>query len=299
MRRDRIDLFHALFVPPPFTSVPYAFTMHGSEVLARPKFYPLALRLRIQFLFRRAIKNARLIFCVSNFVRNYLEKEHCVSSQRLVTTYLGCDFCPIDQPSARAQVAAKFNLSEPYILAVCRIEPRKNPIALLRAYEQFRRTASHPPKLVFAAMKTWSGKEFDQTVRDLSLQSHIIELGHVERSSLPALYSAAEFTVFPSLWEGFGLPALEAMACGSPLVTSDNTSLPEVTGDAALLVDATSIDSISAGLRRMHEDDAFRARMKAQGLKQAQRFSWEATARQCLAGYELIGANGERTNHLH
>jgi glycosyltransferase involved in cell wall biosynthesis len=291
MRKDGIDLFHALFVPPPLTTIPYAFTMHGSEVLARPEFYPLALRWRIQFLFRRAIKNARLIFCVSNYVRGYLQKEQRVAAGRLATAYPGCDFAPMAPDLARAQVQRQFSLRDPYVLTVGRIEPRKNPITLLKAYDQFRRSVANPPKLCFAGMKTWSAKEFDQTIRERSLAPFIVELNHVPHESLAALYSAANFTLFPSLWEGFGLPAVEAMACGSPLITSNNTSLPEITGGAALLVEPESVESISMAIRCLHENANLRAELREKGLQQARKFSWDETARQCLRGYELIHAN--------
>jgi glycosyltransferase involved in cell wall biosynthesis len=287
MRREKIDLFHAIFVPPPFTRIPYAFTMHGSEVLARPDFYPLPLRWRIQFLFRRAIKHARLILCVSNYVRDYLEKQHRVPADRLATIYPGCDFAPVPTELARSKVEREFNLRARYILSVGRIEPRKNPIAVLRAYDAFRRSTANPPKLCFAGMKTWSAKDFDRTVRELSLAPFIVELSHVPHESLPALYSAAEFTVFASLWEGFGLPAVEAMACGSPLITSNNTSLPEITAGAALLVDALSIESISAAMLSLHENASLRIELKHKGMKQAGKFTWDETARQCLRGYEL------------
>lgn len=290
MRRRRLDLFHALFVPPPFTSIPYVFTMHGSEVVARPDFYPFALRLRIEFLYRRAFKNARLILCVSNYVRDYLAAEHHIAKHRLATVYPGCAFTPVDPNLARERIYKQFNLRDPYIVSVGRIEPRKNPIALLQAYALFRKTDPNAPKLVFAGMKTWSGARFDQTLRELKLTPHVIELGHVPHQQLADLYSAAEFSVFTSLWEGFGFPAVEAMSCGSPLLTSNTTSLPEVTAGHAHLVDPASIQSIASGLSSLHRDHHFRAQLRIAGLKRAAAFTWDQTARATLNAYELTAA---------
>lgn len=286
MRRRRIDLFHALFVPPPFTSIPYVFTMHGSEVLARPDFYPLALRLRMQFLFHRALKNARMILCVSNYVRNFLATECKIEPHRLATVYPGCELPAIDPAAARAQVQSRFNLSDPYILSVGRIEPRKNPITLLRAYDQFRRSTPNAPKLVFAGMKTWSAREFDRAIRQLRLADRIVELGHIPHEQLSDLCAAAEFSVFASLWEGFGFPAIEAMACGSPLLTSNTTSLPEVTAGAALLIDPSSVDSIASGLLQLHQNPNLRAHLKQRALQRAAAFTWRQTALQTIHAYE-------------
>jgi len=287
-----LDLFHAIFVPPPFTSVPYVFTHHGSEVMERPDFYPFALGLRMRVLFRRAFKEASRILCVSNYVRDYLSESRGLDKRRLTTVYpgLGSEFRPIDKPGARAFVERNYGLGQPYLLTIGRIEPRKNPIRVLRAYDLFRRRVADPPKLVFAGMKTWSGREFDRTIGELGLRDHVVELGHVRHENLPALYSSAEFAVFASLWEGFGLPVVEAFATATPVITSQSTSLLEVSDGAALLVDPNSVESIANAMCSLHSDHELRAQCIKRGLARASAFSWERTAQETLDVYKTVTA---------
>ena len=288
----RLDLFHALFVPPPFTGVPYVFTHHGSEVIERPDFYPFALGLRIRVLFRRAFQKAGLIICVSNYVRDYLAQVRRVPLEKLRTIYHGYDpaFSSIHKPAAHKLVAAKYNLSQPFLLTVGRIEPRKNPVQVLRAYNCFRCSVPDAPKLVFAGMKTWSAKEFDQTVAELSLQSSVVQLGHVPNDELPSLYAASEFVIYASLWEGFGLPVLEAYAAGTPLIASRTTSLPEVAGGACLLVDPNSPEDIASAMRSLHADPRLRDDLVRRGYQRAAAFSWDRTARETISTYSALAA---------
>ena len=287
MARARLDLLHATFVPPLFTSIPYVFTHHGSEVLERPDFYPFLLGLRMRLLFRRAFRAARVIVCVSDYVRNYLERQRGIPGERLQTIHNGCVpmFMPSDRAEAQKLVQDRHGLEHPYILAVGRIEPRKNPIRLLEAYDEFRRAVSNPPKLVFAGMKTWSSEEFDATVEARGLKALVRVLGHLPHEHLPALYRAANFAVFPSLWEGFGLPAVEAFASGTPLIASNTTSLPEICEDAAILVDPGSPQAIGGAMRRLHEDPQLREKLSDAGLRRAGQFCWRRTARETVQAY--------------
>jgi glycosyltransferase involved in cell wall biosynthesis len=137
-------------------------------------------------------------------------------------------------------------------------------------------------------MKTWCAAEFDRAVRQLGPAGRIVHLGYVPHELLGDLYSASEFSVFASLWEGFGFPAVEAMACGSPLLTSNTTSLPEVTDGNAVLVDPASVQSIASGLINLHENPHLRAELKIRGIRRAAAFTWDQTARQTLKAYETI-----------
>jgi glycosyltransferase involved in cell wall biosynthesis len=287
MTKARVDVFHATFVPPLFTSIPYVFTHHGSEVMERPDFYPFLLGLRMRFLFRRAFRTARMVVCVSDYVREYLEQRRGIAGSRLQTIHNGClpIFQPLDRAEARTTVQSRYGLKDRYILTVGRIEPRKNPIRLLEAYDEFRRSVSTPPKLVFAGMKTWSSVPFDATVSGRGLSALVEVLGHVPHEDLPPLYRAADFAVFPSLWEGFGLPAVEAFATGTPLIASNSTSLPEICGDAAILVDPCSPHEIAGAMRRLHDDPDLRQKLSTAGRNRAGEFSWQRTARETVQAY--------------
>jgi glycosyltransferase involved in cell wall biosynthesis len=289
MAKANLDLFHALFVPPPFTAVPYVFTHHGSEVIERPDFYPFVLGLRMRFLFRRAFARARLIICVSEYVRKYLT-EHGIPQEKLRTVYHGCrpEFRPIDKAVAHGFVTRRYALNGPFLLAVGRIEPRKNPIRVLRAYDHFRRSVANPPKLAFTGMKTWSSREFDRTVSELDLRSLIVQLGHVPDDDLPPLYAASEFAIFASLWEGFGLPVLEAFATGTPLIASRTTSLPEIASGACLLVDPYSVEDIATAMSALHADWRLREQLVSKGRARAAIFSWSRTAQETLGVYRQV-----------
>lgn len=296
LAKAKLDLFHALFVPPPLTSVPYVFTHHGSEVIERPDLYPFALGLRMRFLFKRALKQARLIICVSNYVRDYLINSRQIPLQRLRTVYHGCDprFASVEKNEARKLVKDKYAQNQPFILAVGRIEPRKNPVRVLRAYDRFRRSAPDAPRLVFAGMKTWSAAEFDRTVTELRLNDSISQLGHVSNDELPSLYAASEFAVFASLWEGFGLPVLEAYAAGTPLIASRTTSLPEISGGACLLVNPDSVEEIAMAMQSLHQDAQLRAKLVSLGRERVRAFSWDQAARQTLDTYKSAVVQGAR-----
>jgi len=288
MARERLDLFHALFVPPPFTSVPYVITHHGSEVMERPDFYPFGLGLRMRVLFRRGFKQARLIIGVSAYVYDYLTSVRGLPRERvrMIPDGCGAGFHAMDKLAARREVAGRYGLEQPYIITVGRIEPRKNPVRVLEAFDKFRRSVANAPRLVFAGMKTWSARDFDRTIQRLGLKGFIVELGYVPDEHLPSLYGAAEFAVFASLWEGFGYPALEAFATGTALLSSRTTSLPEVCGDAALLVDPYSVEDIASAMASLHNDPRLREELIHKGHARAALFSWDRTARETVSAYQ-------------
>ncbi|RYD84437.1 MAG: glycosyltransferase family 1 protein [Verrucomicrobiaceae bacterium] len=303
MAREGLDLFHAMFVPPPFTAIPYVFTHHGSEVIERPEFYPFLLGLRMRLLFKRAFRKARLIICVSDYVRDYLRAKQRIPTNRLQRVYNGCrpSFRSCKKSDARKEVAHKYGLSFPYLITVGRIEPRKNPIRVLEAYNIFRRQVPGAPKLVFAGMKTWSGQDFDRTVERLGLADKIIQLGYVDDADLPQLYSASEFALFTSLWEGFGLPVLEAFATATPLITSNTTSLPEVAGDAAVLVNPYSVEEIAAAMRSLYENLPLQEQLAREGQTRSAEFTWERSARETISAYAFVafGNNVNGASQLH
>jgi glycosyltransferase involved in cell wall biosynthesis len=169
------------------------------------------------------------------------------------------------------------------------IEPRKNLSALLDAYALLRQHAvTDDTKLVMVGKKGWLYEPFFQHLHELGLEDQVIFPGYVADEELPALYGAAEVFVFPSLFEGFGLPVLEAMACGAPVVCSNATSLPEVAGDAALMVSPQDTAGLATAIQRVLADAELRAKLASLGMAQARRFTWEETARQTLAVYQQV-----------
>jgi glycosyltransferase involved in cell wall biosynthesis len=183
-------------------------------------------------------------------------------------------------------VLERHGVRRPYLLYVGTIEPRKNLATLIRAYEELRRATRHRPQLVLCGGRGWLDEEVFRLVEEMRLQDVVRFTGDVEDGDLPALYSAAEVFVYPSLYEGFGLPPLEAMACGSPVVVSNTSSLPEVVGEAGLMVGPREARELASVLARLLDDPPLRQRLSRAGLERAARFSWERAACETQAVYE-------------
>jgi glycosyltransferase involved in cell wall biosynthesis len=194
------------------------------------------------------------------------------------------------QPTSQAKtdhVLARHGINFPFIVYVGSIEARKNLARLLEAYAQLR-CWSQKWKLVIVGARKWKFSSVFETVRRLALEPLVHFTGYIAEEDLAALYNGADLFVFPSIYEGFGLPVLEAMACGTPVITSNSSSLPEVAGDAAILVDPHDVEAIASAMRCVLEDQALRAGMRARGLARAQQFTWERTARETIAVYERV-----------
>lgn len=201
------------------------------------------------------------------------------------------EYKPISDPAAIASTLRKYNVRSPYFLFVGTIEPKKNLTTLVKSYAKFReigRRDASLPSLVVAGRAGWLCADVFQAVEDLGLKSHVHFLGPVPRTDLPLLYNGALAVTYPSLYEGFGLPVLEAMACGIPVVTSSVSSLPEVAGDAAITVDPRDVEALTQAITRVWTSPDLRAELRRKGLARAQLFSWEKTACATLEVYERV-----------
>jgi glycosyltransferase involved in cell wall biosynthesis len=178
------------------------------------------------------------------------------------------------------------------VLYVGTLEPRKNLIRLVQACDRLWRAGQLDRPLVLIGKRGWLADELFRFVEDAGCRDRVVLPGYVAREDLPAVYSAASVCAYPSLCEGFGLPPLEAMACGTPVVASTSTSLPEVLGNAAPLVDPLDVDAIAEAIRTVIDDDGLRARLRAAGLARAREFRWDVTARRTLAVYDEIARGG-------
>jgi glycosyltransferase involved in cell wall biosynthesis len=193
------------------------------------------------------------------------------------------------RPSPRDEIArakAQYRLPDAYILFLGSIEKRKNVHGLLRAYAHLRQMGEPRPLVVVGVRRRNS--KVARTMRDLDLEQHVILTGYVPDADLPALYSGADLFVFPSLYEGFGLPPLEAMACGTPVVCSNAGSLPEVVGDAAIMVDPYDVEGLAEAMQRVLTDADLREELRAKGLARARHFTWEQAARETIAVYQKV-----------
>ena len=253
-------------------------TIHDITPLEHPEWLNPRFAKWYQFLIPRLVHKARRIIAVSNFTKSRICEVTSVQPDKVVVIYNGVDerFRPKSSEEI-ARTKDTFGISNfRYILTVATIEPRKNLQRLLEAWDVWHVNLPQDIWLVIAGAK---GK--DLVFRDAvfnRLPPKICMIGHVPDEHLPALYSGALAFIYVSLYEGFGLPPLEAMACGTPVLTSNVTSLPEVVGDAALTVNPYDIDAIAEGIKRLIEDDNLRKELSQKGLARAKLFSWDRTA---------------------
>jgi glycosyltransferase involved in cell wall biosynthesis len=285
-----VDLFHAPdFVLPPVRRARRVLTVHDLAFLLYPECADARLREYLMSVVPRSVRSADFVIADST------------NTQNDVICLLGADpACTTvvpggvearfrrASPEAIAELRERLNLHAPFILTIGMMEPRKNWQGLIRAYNQARARHGLAHQLVLAGPRGWLW-ESTMEERDRSpFRSDILCPGFVADTDLPALYSAADVFAFPSLYEGFGLPPLEAMACGTPVIVSDAASLPEVVGDAGLTVPADDVDALSAGLARVVLDEHLRDGLRAAGLERARAFSWQAAAEQLLAVYKRV-----------
>lgn len=279
---------HVQYIIPPLAPCPVVTTIHDVAFRRLPHLFPLKHRLLLNLLIPLAVGNAAAVITGSEATRRDLIELYEVDAEKVtVTPYAaGPTYRPMDPDEARRAVSSRLRLPVPYILSVGVLQPRKNLPRLVRAYNRI--AARIPHRLVVAGKEGWDNEELAAAVAQSPAGKAPLFTGYVADADLPVLYAAADLFVYPSLYEGFGLPPLEAMACGTPVLTSDVSSLPEVVGEAGMTVDPHDEAAIAAAIEQLLGDPARRAEMSAAGIRRASEFSWERTARQTIAVYERV-----------
>jgi glycosyltransferase involved in cell wall biosynthesis len=292
-RRERVDLVHhpRHLVPPEFgLGVPSVVTVHDVLPLAEPEHYSQLILRRYEVLARLAVRRAALVATGSEYSAGELERRLGVPKERIRVTPYGVEerFRPV--PPEPGWLHDRFGIDRPYVLIVGTLEPRKNLAGAVRAFEELdRRLPGH--LLVFAGGTGWKRSAFEGVVG--ASRAPMVRTGYISDGELVRLYSGAACFVFPSLSEGFGFPVLEAMACGAPVVATDRTSVPELVGDAGVLVDPQSPEQIADGLARVLEDRELAAELRRRGLKRAALYTWPSCAEATVAVYrEVLGDRG-------
>ncbi len=282
-------LFHATeHLLPPFRHLPTVLTVHDLIFRHLPQHHKRLNRWYLNLAMPLYVRRATHLIAVSEATRRDLMAAYGVPAEKITVIYEAADprFGPRDALEQQT-IRANYGLPPAYFLYLGTIEPRKNLLRLLRAWEPLYLAGEAPP-LVIVGKRGWLSEPFFEAVERSPAREGLILTGYVLDDDLPALIAAATAFVFPSLYEGFGLPPLEAMACGTPVLCSDRSSLPEVVGDAALLFDPTDEEAIRAAMRRIWADEALREALRRRGMARAKRFSWRRTAEETLRLYRRL-----------
>ncbi|MBP7687361.1 MAG: glycosyltransferase family 4 protein [Thermoflexales bacterium] len=289
----RPDFAHFTNSIAPLTSpVPVVLTIHDLSLFLQARTQPWRSLLTVRPIVPLAARRAAAIITLSQYTRQDMIRRLKIDPGKVHVVYgaPAAQFKPIADDGELDRVRRQYGLPNRCVLYVGTLEPRKNIPRLLRAFAQVRR--SHPEvRLVMAGQLGWKHRAIWQEIESLELADAVQWLGYVPAADLPALYTLATAFAFPSIYEGFGLPVIEAMACGTPVLTSQATALAEVAGDAALLIDPLAVEAIAAGLRRLLDDAALRDELRARGLHRAAEFSWERAAWETVKVYGMI--NGQ------
>ena len=290
-----IDLLHSPdFSLPPVRRAKTVLTVHDLSFMRFPECSPPPLLDYLMGAVPASVERANMVVADSESTRRDLIELLGVEDDRVTVVHGGLEsrFRPETDVAGTRVIMQRYGIRRPYLLALGTLQPRKNFARLIRAYHALRNEHRIPHQLVIGGGKGWLAGGIYDTIAELDLREQVLLAGFVDDADLPAIYTAADVFAFPSLYEGFGIPVLEAMACGTPVVASSSSSIPEVAGDAALLVSPEDVEGLSHALWRLIDDGELRDRLVNRGFSQARRFTWESSAYRLLSVYEQVTAKG-------
>lgn len=286
----RADIFHATeHLLPPMKNVRTVFTLHDLIFQFFPAYHLPLNRWFLTHTMPHFLRRADAIIAVSEWTKRDAIRLYNIAPEKITVVYEGVNpaLQRVDDSTRLAEIRARTAKNQPYLLCVSTIEPRKNIPALVEALKILR-ARGFPHRLLVVGRKGWLYQPIFDHVQQTGMSGIVDFLDFVPDDDLSALLSACDAFVFPSLYEGFGLPPLEALACGAPVICSNTSSLPEVVGDAALLVNPRDVNEIVNAIARVLTDQTLRNELRVKGFAQAARFSWERAARETLAVYHRV-----------
>lgn len=286
----RADIFHATeHLLPPLKNAQTVFTLHDLIFRFFPEYHLPLNRWFLTNAMPHFLHRADAIIAVSECTKRDAIRFYNIPPEKITVIYEGVNpaLRPVADPNRLAQIRARYAKNQPFILFVSTIEPRKNISTLVDALRALRQCGlAH--RLLVAGRKGWLYQGTFDHVKQAGMSDVVDFLDYVPDADLPALFAACDAFVFPSLYEGFGLPPLEAMACGAPVICSNTSSLPEVVGDAALLIDPRNVGEMANAIERVVANRTLRDALRAKGFRQAAKFSWERAARETRQVYESV-----------
>ncbi|MCL5264950.1 MAG: glycosyltransferase family 4 protein [Chloroflexi bacterium] len=289
LARSDVDVLHSMgYVQPLMCPRRSVVTVHDLSFLLFPSTFNRLNHTYLSLFTRLSVQRADRVIAVSESTRRDLVRLCGLPAEKIAVIYHGVEslFSPVSSVVIE-EFRRSRQLPEQYVLFIGTLEPRKNVQTLIRAFARVKK-AGLPHKLVIGGAKGWLWDEIFAVVEEMNLREDVAFPGYISLEDEPLWYNGADLFVYPSLYEGFGFPALEAMACGAPVVASNSSSLPEVLGDAGLLVDPTSVDELAEAMLRALTDNALNQEMRKKGLERARAFSWIEAARQTAQVYRSL-----------
>ena len=291
-RREECTVMHCPNgMGPLWSTTPLVLTIHDLSLIRYPEYHPRR-RIPSRTLLPRLARRAAAVIAVSEFTRGEILRVLGLPGDKVHTVHAAAAECfqPVTDPARMAAVRDKYGLPPRFVLYVGAVEPRKNLHRLLRAFRDVRQR-EFPHQLILAGPPGWMMDDFAHERSRLGLDGVVRLLGYVPADDMPALYSLAELFVYPSLYEGFGLPTLEAMACGTPVLSSNGSALAEVCGDSSRLVDPENEEELAEAMAILLGDADLRADLSRKGLQRARDFSWRRAAKETMAVYARAAKN--------
>jgi len=297
LREDRPNLLHVQYTGPLFCSTPLIVSVHDVSFLEHPEYFTKFRSLQLRCTVQRTIQDAACVLTPSEFSKRSILDAYRLDDRKVKVLPNGVSsaFRPIAREAAQSWVHSALNLSAPFVLAVSDLQPRKNHLGLIRAFEQLVRAHPElPHHLILVGKETWYSPVIRATAAKSELRDRIHFTGFVSDQELLQLYGACDVFVYPSFYEGFGLPILEAMACGRAVACSNTSAMPEVADSAALLFDPCSTDDLFRAMRDLLLNPELRLRMERLGMQRATLFSWEKAASKTLEVYYEVAGRGKQ-----
>ena len=296
--RHNLDLYHATNYIAPDYDIPLAVTVYDLSFMRYPEMHPASRHAWLARGFHSTIKRARQIITISEFSKKEIVELLGVEPEKITIAYPGVDSCfkPMHIDDLGLKLKNWALKPDGYILSVGTLEPRKNLVSLFKAYDRLKNGIKEKWPLVVVGMAGWKEKKIVEEMGILIQKGNLVPLGYLSDDQLATIYAGAKLFVYPSLYEGFGMPPLEAMACGIPVISSNRASLPEVVGRAGVLVDPEDIDAVAQALETVLIDSKKSKAMSRQGPQQAAKFTWEGCARKTFTVYQKTLENSSNAN---
>jgi glycosyltransferase involved in cell wall biosynthesis len=295
LRRHPVDVLHVQFTAPPLAPCPVVVSIHDLSFEHLPETFKRHSRMQMRLTIRRSARNAAHILALSKSVRDDIIQTYGIPGERITTIPLAAaqHFRPVMNAKDLQRVRHTYGITGDYILSVGSLQPRKNLRRLVQAYSRLRDASLRVklPSLVLVGKKAWLFGDTLRAIEQSGVGDQVLLTDYVSEADLPALYSGALCFVYPSYFEGFGLPPLEAMQCGTPVIVGNRTSLPEVVGEAGLLVNPFDEGEITEAMARLIDNPDLRGELRVKGLERAAKFTWQETARRTLDVYRQVAGS--------